>query len=152
MALPFFIFGYYFRTYIKNSTWKNYFALTIPLFAIISYLLTIINGRVSMHGVKFGILPAGINIICFYINALIGSLMMLQLSLIPIKPSQLISKAGRALIGVVGCQEILINTLGRFYVINYNVSISIISTFLIMTISILYYYFQLKFLPFTLGR
>lgn len=43
-------------------------------------LLTIINGRVSMMGCDFGITPNYLSPILFYLNGIIGSIMLFSIS------------------------------------------------------------------------
>ena len=105
MAIPFYFIGYFFSNQlktIKNTRSKLYF---IPILLIINILITTLNGRVSMYNVFYGHTNLFCSILLFYLNGLVGTLMIVFLSLSVNGYKNFISSISNSLITIVGMQS-----------------------------------------------
>lgn len=82
-------------------------AMFLVVFAL-SYVLTAVNGRVSMAGYHFGSAPVPYNIIMFYANGILGTFGLLCISFFLKKPQRPIIVVATSLITVVGLHELFI--------------------------------------------
>ena len=81
MALPFYLIGHYGKKIIQSVCQVRYRLLLAGLLLSISALLSSFNGKVSMMATVFGNTGNGLlDIILFYLNALVGSLSIMCLS------------------------------------------------------------------------
>ena len=100
-------------------------------------LLTIINGRVSMMGCDFGITPNYLSPILFYLNGIIGSIMLFSIS--PSFEIKLCTKLSRSLISILGFQGFII---GKISIIE-----ALGMTFVLLIICYYLHSFMVKMLP-----
>ena len=131
MAFPLYTAGFYGKTRLldKKSSikWLVPFVCCLILTALITKY---IHGRVSMAYVRFGTLRETLfghssqdfslfvrallqlfNIVLFYINGLIGSIMILSFSLLPLPKARMVTPVSKSLLTVVGIQSIFINLI-----------------------------------------
>lgn len=115
MAFPFYFIGFYAKQlyskkYYIISSRLTCFSLAF-LFALICIMITRINGRVSMFDYNFGKLIFPLNAFLFYINGIMGSLMIFCLSLILRKDNKLIRVLAESLISILGFQEPILSII-----------------------------------------
>lgn len=138
MAFPFYLSAYYCSNYIKalHPSWK-YLAHACILFAVSSFLYTL-NGKVSMNGFYFGQLPLFLNIIVFYLNAFIGSFMILAISLLPLPELRFVKRLATSLITILGVQGIFLRihaaTFDYSHINNGIIPITILVSIVIMSL------------------
>lgn len=80
MAFPYYGIGYYYRDRILRVVEDKRVIIALPFMIGAFMILSTINGRVSVMSVRYGILPLPFNIICYYLNAMIGALSVLIIS------------------------------------------------------------------------
>lgn len=131
MAFPFYILGYKLKPYLSKFENKKLSLSIIPLF-IISFIITNLNGRVSMSGLSYGSLKIFVSFPLFYINALIGSFAVIFLS--SVLPKLNIDNIANSLISVLGLQMIFVLLYRSFLGDDSNVFIACISSVLIFII------------------
>lgn len=151
MCFPFYILGYEFKDKIKALSFKWYMIPIAFICAYLCYLLTRLNGRVSIMGLYYGSLPAGINRICFYLNALIGSTSLLMISLFPFPQTKIVSRCSAALLTTVGIQKFFNSLFIQHFGINQSLLITTIATIIIMTLCFLVHVLLEKYIPFAVG-
>ena len=132
MSIPFYIIGFEFKDYIKSLSFKWLYIPVAFALAFLCYSLTNINGNVSIRGISFGALPYGVNIICFYINAIIGIIALLAISLIPYPNKPLVTKCSAALLTTVGIQKFFNALYVQYIGFNQGFLITSIATIIIM--------------------
>ena len=130
MAFPFYAVGYYGKDFFLKKNESIRWGIPFVVFLIIMILITHINGRVSMINLQFGtlektqfgedvnslssffrLLLKGAKVLLFYMNGLIGSFMILSLSLLPIPKTSFINSLSKSLITVVGTQSLFITPI-----------------------------------------
>lgn len=80
MAFPFYCIGFYYKKKILHYSGLKYSRYIVPFLLILFSLLVSFNGRISVLGVNFGTSMFPLNCLVFYINAMIGSFVMLIIS------------------------------------------------------------------------
>ena len=131
MAFPFYIAGYLSKDYLLSKKPSTKYLLPFAFCLIFTVLISLFHGRVSMMAVHFGQLaksfgvepmsvsiPARLCFLCgdvilFYLNGLIGSAMILCLSLLPFPEMPAVGKLSQSLITVLGTQFIFISLAFR---------------------------------------
>ena len=131
MAFPFYVAGYCGKDYLLGRKPSVKYLLPFALCLALTVLITLFHGRVSMMAVHFGQLAKhfgvepmsvsiltrlcfmGGDVILFYLNGLIGSAMILCLSLLPIPEIPAVGKLSKSLITVLGTQYIFISLAFR---------------------------------------
>ena len=131
MAFPIYAAGFYGKAWLVNQKpsikWMVPFVCCLILTALITKY---IHGRVSMAYVRFGTLRETLfghssqdfslfarallqlfNIALFYINGLIGSIMILSFSLLPLPKASMITPVSKSRLTVVGTQDIFISLI-----------------------------------------
>lgn len=151
MCFPFYILGYEFKDEIKALSFKRYYILIAIICACLCYLLTRLNGRVSVMGVIFGNLPIGLNRICFYINALIGSTSLLMISLFPFPQKSFVTNCSVALLTTVGIQKFFNSQFIQYFGLNQGIMITTLATIIIMLLCFLVHMLLKKYMPFAIG-
>ena len=107
ISVLFFGIGYYFKNSINKISSCNNFIL-IGIFACLSFALwgvVCINGRVNLHGLTFN------NILLYVTGAILGSLMLMALSVIVSRVNMLekmFAWIGRNTISILGLQAIYV--------------------------------------------
>lgn len=142
MAFPFYFAGYFFKD--KFLALKPSFRWIVPLVAcfIVSVLITRLHGRVSMVGVHFGQLAKiwsidfktplislsclGVDIVLFYLNGIVGSMMILSLALLPFPEISAVTSVSKSLITVVGTQYLFITPIIKCWGLDQPLWISIL--------------------------
>lgn len=108
LAFPFFLCGYYCKDYIirffDNLEKKKGLVLSI-VFLAISLCCLYFNHQPSYSALKFGILPFPINIICFYLAGISGTLMVMSLCS-KWKNYKIVESVANSLITIVGVQAL----------------------------------------------
>lgn len=109
MIFPFYFIGYFCADKIKRLKFKNIHLGISLLLIILSVVISLANGRVSVHGFNFGNLPYHLNVMAFYVNASLGSIALLLISAaISCKQTKIISSLAATLIPIVGLQWLFI--------------------------------------------
>ena len=133
MALPFYLAGYYGSSHLKGRevSWKYLWIVAGGM--LLTGVLSYFNGKVSMNGCYFGGLPKGVNFIVFYVNAFIGSAMLMGFSLLPFPRLRSVKLLAPALITIVGVQSVFIGlTQLVFGGANQPIPISIVEAILVL--------------------
>lgn len=131
MAFPFYYLGYNSKKVIMRIENKKYSNFIIPI-AILSVLITLFNGRVSMSGLSYGSHSILISIPLFYFNAILGCIALLLIS--ARLPSINIDNSANSLITVLGIQMIFVIIYKHILGDNANILISLIFTCIIFFI------------------
>ncbi|MBR6962375.1 MAG: hypothetical protein IKH86_01985 [Prevotella sp.] len=151
MCFPFYVLGYELKNYIKSLSFKWYYVVLIILFAFLCYTLSNLNGKVSVLGVNFGHLSKGVSVLCFYVNAIIGSVTLLLLSLLPYPQKDFISRSSAALLTTVGLQHFF-NLQIRYYLpVNHHFLITVVASVIIMLLCYFIHIILIKYIPFAIG-
>lgn len=153
IALPFYFVGGFLKnklSYIYSFKYKPFIAIFLGL---ICYVLMLLNGRVSLLAHMFGNLPIPINLLCFYVNAIIGSLAVLTLAMCINIRYNLFARLAQSLITILGFQAFLLKPFlqwydGYNYCLITKVSISIIIVFLCY----IFHLIIMRYLPSLLGK
>ena len=141
MAFPFYYVGYYSKNIMGYFVKWKYHYIFFPMSLVMTILLTIINGRVSMMGCDFGITPNYLSPILFYLNGIIGSIMLFSIS--PSFEIKLCTKLSRSLISILGFQGLFIPfIIGKVSIIE-----ALGMTFVLLVICYYLHYFTVKMLP-----
>lgn len=113
LCLPFYLMGYYLKNKIVSlSKYKTLSLMSIPLLGLCFYITTI-NGRVSCFSTTYGN-----SILLFYLNGVIGSLMVLTFSFLLSKRVRIIELISGSLISAVGLQRIFYNMSFLYFPMN----------------------------------
>lgn len=113
LCLPFYLMGYYLKDKIVSlSKYKSLSLMSIPLLWLCFYITTI-NGRVSCFSTIYGN-----SILLFYLNGVIGSLMVLTFSFLLSKRVRIIELISGSLISAVGLQRIFYNMSFLYFPMN----------------------------------
>lgn len=128
MAFPFYYVGYKYKAILKDFENKKYSVYIIPI-TVLSILITVFNGRVSMSGCTFGNHSLPISIPLFYINAFLGSIALLLLG--AYIPSINIDNSAKSLITILGIQMIFVISFTKIFGDNPNTLLAILSTLVI---------------------
>ena len=143
MAFPLYFFGYHARKLYDKKSLRlkipdNYSYLFIALvLCILCVLITKVNGRVSMVGFSFGHFKFPLNILLFYANGIVGSLMINCISLVFKRENKIVTLTANSLISILGFQVPFMCLIHCFETGgNYLVS-ALVSIFIIMVCVIL---------------
>lgn len=136
MILPFYYAGYMLHDKLMSLKYKKQYNYIIVVTCVLSVGMSLLNNRVSVHGFMFGSLPYHLNVLVFYINASMGSMALLLLSLIiSLKHCEWISVLATALLPIVGLQWLFINPYQEFTEFRYDLIIpAVYSAFIIVVI------------------
>lgn len=119
MALPFYLAGYYGKNVVNWAVGSRYCVFLSLAFLLATVVLTGINGKVSMMGRIYGNTPYGwLNILLFYANGLIGTMMLICLSQLFKKERRWVTAISLSAITIVGLQ--FIPMLWWFHFVGYN--------------------------------
>lgn len=134
MAMPFYLLGFFFKEKIKKLKPKWSYLILFVVSLSINIIITGYNGRVEMLFIQFGSFSVPINICFFYLNGVIGSLMLLSLALLPIKQIRLFTLVGESLLAIVGMQGLFTYIYRETVGWNQNICVSSLATVIIMII------------------
>lgn len=108
MAFPFYYAGFKYREQINATLIKVRWSIILIAVCFIATVgLTMLNGRVSMMGCSFGKEFFPVNYALFYINGVVGSIMILLFSML-VKPYLMITRLSKALISILGFQGLFV--------------------------------------------
>ena len=139
MALPFYLTGHYGKKAILSICQSRFRLVTAGLLLGISVLLTSFNGRVSMMATTFGNTGFGVlDIVIFYINALIGCLSVLCIATSIPPLGRAISTIAQSAISIVGLQFIPIMIWIKYVGHDRPVLLTLTFTIIIMAVCILF--------------
>ncbi len=133
MGFPFYAIGFLGKDYLLTRRESFRWGLPFVLLLILNVLIVrYLQGRVSMVGTSFGNLGETLfgdavngfpvifrglvrlsNYFLFYLNGLIGSAMILSLSLLPFQKTRWITSLSMSLITVLGTQYLFINVIEK---------------------------------------
>ena len=155
MAFPFYFFGFYVRKYYEKGCFNvlsNRKCIYSFLFlGLLCFLITRINGRVSMLGLSFGHAVFPLNVFFFYLNGIIGSLMIISISFLFKNENQYITLTANSLISILGFQELIIKVVG-YHGDDYNYFVSAVVSLLIIIACVFLNWFIMKICPQLLGK
>ena len=136
MIFPFYFAGSVCSSKFKNITYSKSNLIFILLCVILSIAISLANGRVSVHGFNFGTLPYHLNIVAFYVNATLGSLALLLLSVaISDIQTKVIKALASTLLPIVGLQWLFICPYQELTGFRYDTIIPFIFTIFIIIAS-----------------
>lgn len=140
MALPFYLAGYYGESAINFLVKKKWSVLISVLCLLGTVILTHFNGKVSMMGMKFGNTSSDIlNFVLFYINGLVGSMMLICLSGLFNRETKIVSLMSRCSISIVGLQFIPIILWMNYFGFNKQYWLSALYSILIIVFAIVFH-------------
>lgn len=107
MAFPFYYLGYFAKGFTRRFVgWKHHYWI-FPVTMALTFLLTHLNGRVSMMGGTYGEAPSVLKAFFFYLNGMAGSLMLF--SLCPrCSNMPFCTKISKGMISILGFQGLFI--------------------------------------------
>lgn len=151
MVLPFFLVGFISKKVINTYLSK---LKPVPFWIVISLLGTVLlcylNGKVSTKAISFGVLPLPINVFVFYLNAFIGSFMMLMVSIV-FKSRTLITTCATSLITILGVQPLFYLPYRAFIPEGHlEIMIPVAAIFFIACVAI--HQLIMKYIPWALGK
>ena len=155
MAFPLYFVGFYARRYYEFKGFKFPIIWKCVSFALICTLLCIvitrINGRVSMYGFVFGHIQFPFNAVLFYLNGIIGSLMIIFVSLLFKKGNKYVAMTANSLISILGFQEPITHLIGYHGENGDHLTSLLVSAFIIIVCVVLNQFF-VKICPELLGK
>ena len=153
MAFPFYVIGYKYKDKISNIVNSKHAYLGGGICLLLTLIITTWHGRVSMKGVKFGFddTPYLISIACFYINAFIGSFMVLFFSSLS-KGLLIITNIAKSLITIL-CVHIIF-VFASLKVIGWNAAmyVTLPMSFAILLLCYCIHILIIKYCPIVIGR
>ena len=132
MAIPFYYLGFALKKPALQTKPSIRFLIPSILCMILTVLITRFHGRVSMYGVHLGqfaqymgielqeiavptrLCYLGVDVILFYLNGVVGSLMVIFLSLLPWPEWPAVTSLSKSLITVVGTQYFFITPITKY--------------------------------------
>ncbi|MBR5391667.1 MAG: acyltransferase family protein [Prevotella sp.] len=153
MAMPFFTLGFYCKKKINDFAQSKYSVWFGLVFLILTLVITTLHGRVSMKGVYFGSssLPYAIDVMIFYLNGLVGSLMVLFFSSV-FRKRQIVEDVAKSLITIlcvqIGFIFVILKTIG----FNASMYVTIILALIIVVLCYLIHKLLIKYCPFIIGK
>ncbi len=152
MALPFYLFGHYNKDIINTVITHRKKILFFALFFVSTIFISSINGKVSMMGIKYGNTPYFIvNLILFYINGIVGTMMILCLSYSFSKESRIVKLSAYCSLSIVGLQIIPIRIWLRHIGYNASFPLTFIYSIFIMVICTVFHLITEKYAKCLLG-
>ncbi len=154
MAIPFYMAGWYGRKSLYAILNYRYSFLLGIICLVISVIISQANGKVSMMSVVFGNTShQWLDMILFYINAIIGTLMLLCFANIFNKELQIVNLISRASISIVGLQFIPLTLCWYFYwYYGDRYIVAVIFSLLIMAFSVIGHIILEKKIPWAIGK
>lgn len=153
LALPFYIMGNKCKVYLDRVHKVKYKGLIAFSLGFLCYGLMMINGRVTLLGHILGSLPFPFNVVCFYINALLGSLMIIFIASTMTYFSSIATNLSKSLITVVGLQSLFfLPIIHWFNGYNLNVGVKVLISLVIILLCYWCHLLIVKFIPFVLGK
>lgn len=112
IAFSFYIIGFKFKDKILAFVdgCKCKWLIVVVLLGI-NVLLTLLNGKVSLAVLLFGRLLRPCNLLVFYINALVGTLMLILLSSYYNKANTIITSVSKSLMPILVLQQFFLTTI-----------------------------------------
>lgn len=152
MAIPFYLVGYYGKDLINKIISNKRGTIIFYSFLISTIVISLINGKVSMIGMKYGNTPYfAINMALFYLNGLIGTMMILCLSHTITYESRIMKIFAYCSLSIVGLQDIPIRIWLRNIGYNASFPLTLFFSIFIMFICTLFHLFVEKHAKFLLG-
>jgi fucose 4-O-acetylase-like acetyltransferase len=140
MALPFYLLGYYGKDKIDVLVHNKYSIIISIICLACTIILSNFNGKVSMMGMSFGNTSfEWLNILLFYLNGIIGTLMVLCFSGMFKKEARIVSLVSKCSISIVGIQFIPIMIWISKLGFNQSYGISILYSFAIIICSVVFH-------------
>ena len=150
MVMPFFIVGSKYKLSLIDKISNRYSLITgLVLFAI-SIVLTKLNVRTSTYTMVYGHLIKPINIIVFYLNAIIasyGTLLIFK----SFKSSKIITMCANALISILCIQRLFYRSFHQWGNRESILSCIIVSVFILVVCVLLHYVIE-KYTPIIIGK
>ncbi len=153
IALPFYFMGGLTKGKLGLLQSLKYKPIIAILLGLLCFVLMCLNGRVSLLAHMFGNLPIPLNVCCFYLNAIIGSLAVIMLAMCANVKSPFIMGLAQSLITILGFQAFLLKPfLQWFDGYNFGVLLKIIISIAIVIICYGVHQIIMRYLPIVLGK
>ena len=153
MAVPFFLYGYYAKNKMQELIKWKYSPLFSFVLLFATFVITNYNGRVSMMAFSFGQTEYMLaNITLFYINGIVGSLMIMCLVGGVKKELKWLSVPSRCAVSIVGLQFIPYTIIRNHFGANQNWLISASFSIIIMCSCILFHLIVKKKVKWVIGE
>lgn len=151
MSFPFFVGGYLLRDKLKSIEGTRYKPLMALVCLAATIVLTHFNGEVSSYTLSFGQRAWWMSAPMFYVNACLGTLMILFLSAM-LRSILNWEKLGAALLTILLYQFFFINTLGNLWVgFNPSVPMALIESAVVMLLCYVLHWLLSRYAPWVLG-
>lgn len=146
MILPFYYVGYMLHDKLTTLKYRKSYIIICMACSALSVGMSLMNNRVSVHGFMFGSLPYHLNVLVFYLNAFVGSIALLLLSvIISRKNDERLPAVATALLPIVGLQWLFISPYQELTEFRYDLIIPVVySAFIILSIYLISKYLLSK--------
>lgn len=115
VAFSFYLLGHHFKKHILDITNKPHRLFWAVVLLLLTACLSLLNGKVSIFSLTYGELTRPFNVLVFYVNALIGSTMLLVLSSYVNKENSIVSFFSGSLVSILVLQMFFIATCRTFF-------------------------------------
>ncbi len=153
MAFPFYYIGCTFKKEIESLIFRRGKLLYACACLLVLIVLTLLNGKVSVYAVGFGSnhLPTPICVSLFYINAMVGSMMILFVSACFKTNNHAVTYIATALITILGVQAVF-NDPYRLFCPPDNYPVMIVLSAIILLLCTGIHYLIMRYIPWALGK
>jgi hypothetical protein len=114
--------------------------------------LALYNGKVSMMTIWWGNFPYPLNVASFYIGALAGSMLVLDISSYYTCPIHLVNTIATSLLSVVGFQKLYLKPFIDTFGYNHNIILSVFIALLIILMCVWMHLASVKLFPWIFGH
>ncbi len=146
MAFPFYCWGYLHKNHFLKIEKKGEFFLILAglVCLLCTFVLTLLNGRISMAFVNYGNLPYKLNVLVFYINGIVGSILILIISCCVKKEYKIIKWLSDSLVSILGYQYLIYMFVLGFIGYEGHSILKIFVSIAIMILSVVLHYMLTK--------
>lgn len=152
MAIPFYFFGYFYAKQLKSLNKNKIRLYAIFVFLLMNILITTVNGRVSMVGISYGHLNYALRIPVFYLNGIVGTMMVINFSLYIDKCKSFFFSVSNSLITIVGIQKLFNSTYVQLTNCSFDFFIPFVTSIVIMMLCYGFHLLLERFFPWILGK
>lgn len=153
ISFPFYWLGKQYKdkmiSFLRNGTFKYGRILVMVMLVIV---IPLINGKVSIAAISFGKCIFPIRVILFYVCALIGSFLALEISSYFNNKNKIVTEISLSLISIVGFQCIFCRLYSNIIGKDQNVLFSAVVSILIIGICIAMHNISVKCFPFVFDK
>lgn len=153
IALPFYFMGGVIKSKLRLLQSLKYKPIIAVLLGLLCFALMCLNGRVSLLAHMFGNLPIPLNVCCFYLNAIIGSLAVIMLAMTANLKSPFITGLAQSLITILGFQAFLLKPFLQWLDgYTFGVLLKIVVSIAIVVICYGVHLVIMRYIPIVLGK